>query len=155
MEDWARWSTARQWADLASVFLLALRVKPWIQVHSWHATATINPSLALGDDGFGPKRLAEHSIAKILGTTATTLWSTVLARNVGGSKIPAEHRGTKGRALTGAHARLLGKFPLRKHPWNPVFIDEDGCLHFVQTRLLLFLLQSRSSHSLACSAWQH
>jgi hypothetical protein len=70
-------------------------------------------------------------------------------------KIPAEHQGTKGLALTRARARLPGKFPPRKHPWNPVFVDEDGYLHFVQTRLLLFLLQSRSSHSLACSAWQH
>ncbi len=28
----------------------------------WHATTTINSSLALDDDGFGPKWLAEHSI---------------------------------------------------------------------------------------------
>ena len=38
---------------------------------SWHATATINSSLALGDDGFGPKWLSEPSIASILGTAAT------------------------------------------------------------------------------------
>ncbi len=29
-----------------------------------------------------------------LGTTATTLWSTALAHNVGGSKIPSERQGT-------------------------------------------------------------
>ncbi len=28
-----------------------------------HATTTINSSLALGDNGFGPKRLAERLIA--------------------------------------------------------------------------------------------
>ena len=40
----------------SSLVLLALRAKPVIWVHSWHATTTINSSLALGDDGFGPKR---------------------------------------------------------------------------------------------------
>jgi hypothetical protein len=36
----ARWSTAQQRADLAMVFS-ALRGKPSVWVHSWHATATI------------------------------------------------------------------------------------------------------------------
>jgi hypothetical protein len=81
---------------------------------------------------------------------AATLWSTALARDVGGSKIPAKRQETNGRALTRARARLPGKFPLRKHPWNPVFIDKEGCPHFDRTGLLLFLLQSRSSLALAC-----
>jgi hypothetical protein len=42
-------------------------------VLSWHATATINSSLALGDDEFGPKQFAERSIASIGGMTAATL----------------------------------------------------------------------------------
>ena len=60
-----------------------------------------------------------------------TLWSTALARDVGGSKIPAERLGTNLRAHTRARARLPGEFPLRKHPWNPVFVDEEGYPHFV------------------------
>jgi len=90
---------------------------------SWHATATINSSLALGDDGFGPKWLAECSIASIAGMTATTLWSTVLACDVGGSKIPAGRQGTSWRALARARARLLGKFPLRKIPHGLVSLS--------------------------------
>jgi hypothetical protein len=132
-----------------------LRAKPWVWAHSWHTTTSINSSLALGDEGFGSKRLAERSITKILGTTAATLWLMALARNVDGSKIPVKRQETNGMALPRARAWLPGKFPLRKHPWNPVFVDEDGYLHFVQTGLLLFLLQSRSSHYLACSAWRH
>jgi hypothetical protein len=54
--------------------------------------------LALGDEGFGSKQLAEHSIAKILGTTTATLWLMALARNVGGSKIPVKRQGTNGQA---------------------------------------------------------
>ena len=65
-------STAQQQADSVLVSL-ALRVTPWVRVLSWHATATINSSLALGDDGFGPKQFAERSIASIGGMTAATL----------------------------------------------------------------------------------
>ncbi len=50
----------------------ALRVIPWVWVHYGHMTATINPSLALEDNGFGPKQLAELPIALIWQTTATT-----------------------------------------------------------------------------------
>jgi hypothetical protein len=62
---------------------VALRVTPW------HATATVNPSLALGDDGFRPKRLVKWSIALLGGTAATSLL-TNLARDVGGRKNLAE-----------------------------------------------------------------
>jgi hypothetical protein len=92
MEDRAQMSTAQQGADYISV-LLALRVKPWVQVLSWHATATLNSSSALGDDGFGPKRLAERSTALILGTAATTSWSTALACDDDGRKN-AKRQGT-------------------------------------------------------------
>jgi len=68
---------------------MALRVTPWARVLSWHATATINSSLALGNDWFGPKRLAERSIASMLGTAAT-IWSTALAHDVGSWKKLAE-----------------------------------------------------------------
>ena len=63
--------------------------------------------------------------------TATTLWSTALARDVGGRKIPAELQGTNWQAHTRARAWLPGEFPLRKHPQNPVFVDEEGYPHFV------------------------
>ena len=46
-------------------------------------------SLALGNDGFRPKRLAENSIVSIGGTAATSL-STALACDVGGRKNLAE-----------------------------------------------------------------
>jgi hypothetical protein len=58
------------------------------------------------------------------------------------------------RAHTRARARLPGKFPLRKHQRNPVFVKEEGYPHFVRTRLLLFLLQSRSPLALA-RYWRH
>jgi hypothetical protein len=116
--------------------LLGLEVEALGSGALWHATTTINSSLALGDDGFGPKRLATSSIASILGTTAATLWSTALARDVGGSKIPAERLGTNLRAHTRARARLPGQFPLRKHPRNrssstkrdiPTSFEPDSC----------------------------
>jgi len=152
-------STDRQWADSVSVSL-ALRVMPWVLVLSWHAATTINSSLALGDDVFGPKRLAKCLIASIWGMTATTLWSTALARNIGGSKIPSSKcQGTNWRALARARARLLGEFPLRKSPPRTycVFVDEEGYPYLVRFRLLLcllFLLQSRSPLALACNAWR-
>jgi len=152
-------STARQRADSVSVSL-ALRVMPWVRVLSWHATTTINSSLALGNNGFGPKRLAERLITSIWGMTAATLWLTTLACNVGGSKIPAEHQGTNLQALACTCAWLLGELPLRKNPprMNCVFVDEEVYPYLVQFGLLLcllFLLQSRSPLALACNAWQH
>ena len=93
-----------------------------------------------------------------------------LARDVGGSKIPRirtihivlcefiQDRTSKELTCGRTHALVhgfLGEFPLRKYPRNPVLVDEEGYPHFVRTRLLLFLLQSRLSHSLASSAWRH
>ena len=114
--------TMRQQAGSASVFL-ALRVKSSVRVLSWHATALRTSSLASGDDGFGPKRLAERSIALIVGTAATT-WSTALARNVGSRKIPTKHQGAYWRALACARARLPSVYPLRDHSRSQVFVDE-------------------------------
>ena len=128
-------STAQQRADLVLVSL-ALRVTPWVRVLSWHATATINFSSALGDGGFGPKWLAESSTASVLGTAATT-WSTALARNVDGRKNLAERRGTYWRALPCARARFPGKFPFRKNPpRNCVFVDKEGYPYLVRFGLL-------------------
>ncbi len=119
-------STAQQRADSVSV-LLALRVMPWLCVLSWHGTTTINSSLALGDDGFGPKRLAKCLITLIWGMMATALWSTALACIVGRSKIPAKRQGTNWRALA-RPLLLLGEFPLWKNPprTNSVFVDKEG-----------------------------
>jgi hypothetical protein len=144
-EDRAQMSTAQQRADFVLVSL-ALRVTPWVRVLSWHATATINSSLALGDNGFRPKRLAERSTASILETAATTSWSTALARNISGRKNLAERQGTYWWALPRTRAWLPGKF------WNCVFVDKEGYPYFVQTELLLFLLQSRSPLTLARDA---
>ncbi len=132
-------STARQRSDFVSVSL-ALRVTPWVRVLSWHATATINSSSALGNNGFGPKRLAERSTALMLGTAATTSWLTALARKVGGRKNLAKRQETYWQALPRARARLPGEFPLRKHPRNRVFVNKEGYSYFVRTGLLLFLL---------------
>ena len=109
---------------MASVFS-ALRVTPssWVRVPSWHATATINSSSALGDNGFGPKRLAEHLTASSLGTAAT-VWSTALARDVGSSKMLAERLGSCWRALVRARLRLLSKFPLRDRSRSQFFVNE-------------------------------
>ena len=134
-EDRAQMSTAQQRADSVLV-LLALRVTPWVRVLSWHATATINSSSALGDGSFGPKRLAERSTALILGTAATS-WSTALARNVGGRKNLAERQGTNWWALPRARARFLGEFPFRKNPpRNCVFVDKEGYPYLVRFGLL-------------------
>ena len=134
-EDRARMSTARQRADLVSVSL-ALRVTPWVRVLSWHAIATINSSSALGDDGFGPKRLSERSTASILRTAATT-WSTALARNIGSRKNLAKCQGTYWQALPRARARFPGKLPFRKNPpRNCVFVDEEGYPYLIGFGLL-------------------
>jgi hypothetical protein len=86
--------------------------------------ATINSSLALGDNGFGPKRLAKRSTALTLGTAATT-WSTALACNVGSRKKLAKRQGPScWRALTHARARLPSIYPLRDRSRSQVFVDE-------------------------------
>ena len=96
---------------------------------SRHATATINSSLALVHDGFGPKRLAEPSIASILGTAAT-IWSTALARDGGSWKELAERRGPCWCVLVRARTRLPSVYPLRDRSRSQVFVDEgeSDCL---------------------------
>jgi len=79
--------------------------------------------LASGNNGFGPKWLAERSIALIVGTAATT-WSTALACDVGGRKILAESQGTYLPALACARAQFPGVHPLRDHSQSQVFMDE-------------------------------
>jgi hypothetical protein len=114
-------STARQWADSVLVSL-ALRVTPWVRVLSWHATETINSSLALGEDGFGPKQLAERSTTSMLGMAVTT-WSTALACNVGGRKNIAERQGTYWRVLPRARAQFWANFLLGKIPHGTVSLS--------------------------------
>jgi hypothetical protein len=105
---------------------------PWVRVLSWHATATINSSLVLGNNGFGPKRLVYHSIASIAGTAATS-WSMALARDIGGRKILAKRQGTYWRALARARARFPGEFPFSKNPpWNCVFVNKEGYPYLVR-----------------------
>ncbi len=134
--------------------LLGLEGEALGLVLSWHGTATINSSWALGDNRFGPIRLAKRSTASFLGTAVTTSWLTALACNAGGRKILAKCQGTYWRARPRARARLPGEFPLRKYPRNRVFVDEEGYPYFVRTGLLLFLLRSRSPLALTRDAWR-
>jgi hypothetical protein len=87
-------------------------VTPWARrVLSRHATTTINSSGALGNNGFGPKRLAPPSIASTLGMAAT-IRSTALARDGCSWKKLAERRGPCWRALVRARTRLPSNYPL-------------------------------------------
>jgi len=97
----------RQRADFALV-LSASRVTPWARrVLYGHATATINSSGTLGNDGFGPTRLAKPSIASTLGTAAT-LRSTARSRDVGSWKKLTERRGPWWRCSA---TRLASDYP--------------------------------------------
>ena len=154
MEDRAWRGCPLRQTDSASVFL-ALKVKPQVQVRSWHTTATINSSSALGNNRIGPKRLAESSIADISGTKAATLWSKALACNVSENKIPAKRLGTDEWALACTRVGLSVEFPLRKRPCNTVFVHKEGYpYYFVWFGFLLFPLWSRFSHIHPCNAWQ-
>ena len=89
------------------------------------------------------------------GDNAVTFGRRLLLATPAGVKSLPNVKELTWRAHTRARARLPGEFPLRKHPRNPVFVDEEGYPHFVRTGLLLFLLQSRLlSHSLASIAWR-
>ena len=79
--------------------------------------------MALGDNGFGPKWLAERLITSIVGTAATT-WSMALACDVGGREILAKRQGTYWRALARARTRLPSVYPLRDHSQSQVFVEE-------------------------------
>jgi hypothetical protein len=81
-------------------------------------------SLASGDNGFGPSRLAERSLALVSRTTAATLRSTALARGAGGSKNPVGRQVTDGRALARTRVRLPSVYPLRDRSRSQVFLDE-------------------------------
>jgi len=79
--------------------------------------------LALGDDGFGPKRLAEPSIALILGTAAI-IWSMALARDVGSRKKLAERQETDLLVLARTQAQFPSEYPLRDCSRSQFFVDE-------------------------------
>jgi hypothetical protein len=122
-ENRARWGAPRQRADFALV-LSASRVTPWARrALSGHATATINSSGASGNDGFGPTRLAEPSIASTLGTAAT-LRSTALARDGGSWEKLTERRGPCRRALVRARLRLPSEYPRGDRSRSQFFVDE-------------------------------
>ena len=97
---------------------------PWARrVLSWHATATINSSVALGNDGFGPKWLVEPSIASSSGTAAT-IRSTALARDGGSWKKLAERQGPCRRALVRARLRLPSEYPRGDRSRSQFFVNE-------------------------------
>jgi hypothetical protein len=106
------------------------RVTPWARQVLWHATATINSSGALGNDGFGPTRLgptrlAEPSIASTLGT-ATTLRSTALACDDGSWKrLTDRRRPSLCDALVRVRTRRLSKYPRGDRSRGQFFVDEE------------------------------
>jgi hypothetical protein len=99
----------------------ALRAILWVWVHSWHATTTINSSLASEDVESKPKRLAKRTIASNGQTMVKTLWSTALACIVGGSRIAAVRQGTDQQALARVRAWFLGKIFFREKPTEDSF----------------------------------
>jgi hypothetical protein len=102
-----------------------MRVTPWAgRVLSWHATTTINSSGALGNDGFGPKWLAEPSIASTYLGTAATIRSTALARYGDSWKKLAERRGPCRRALVRTRLRLPSEYPLGDCSRSQFFVNE-------------------------------
>ena len=74
---------------------------------------------------------------------AATLWSTALARDVGGSKIPAEHQGTN---LAGKHTRLCtasGRISSEETPTEPdipTSSKPDSCCSCCRAGCLTLLL---------------
>ena len=105
--------------------LSALRVTPWARrVLSWHATATINSSGASGNDGFGPTRLAEPSIASTLGTAATLRSTALLVHDGGSWEKLTNRRGPCWCVLVRARTRLLSVYPCGDHSRNHFFVDE-------------------------------
>jgi hypothetical protein len=132
MENRARWGAPRQRADFALV-LLASRVTPWARlVLSGHATETINSSGAWGDDGFGPKPLAERSTASNLGTAATLRSTALLAHDGGSWEKLTERRGPCWCVLVRAHTRLLSVYPRGDHSRSQFFVDKEGYPYLVR-----------------------
>jgi hypothetical protein len=110
--------------DFALV-LSASRVTPWAcRVLSGHATATINSSGASDNDGFGPKRLVEPSIASILGTAATLRSTALLARNGGSWRRLTVRRGPCSCVLVRTRTRLLSVYPRGDRSRSQFFVDE-------------------------------
>ena len=103
--------------------LSASRVTPWARRVLWHATA-INSSGASGDDGFGPKRLAERSTASNLGTAATLRSTALLARDSGSWKKLTKHRGPCWCVLVRTRTRLLSVYPRGDRSRSQFFVDE-------------------------------
>ena len=147
-------SAARQRADLASVSL-ALRVKPWVGCSPGTRPRQSTLPWPWATTGSGQNGSPNVQSLRFRGQRPRLFGRRLLLATSAGVKSLPNVKELTWRAHTRARARLLGKFPLRKHPRNPVFVDEEGYPHFVRTRLLLFLLQSRLSHSLASSAWRH
>ena len=78
-----------------------------------------------------------------------TLWSTALARDVGGSKIPAERLGTNLRAHTRARARLPGRISSEETPTEPGLRQRRGISPLRSNRTLV-VLAAEQVVSLSC-----
>ena len=99
---------------------------PWARrVLSGHATATINSSGASGDNGFGPKRLAERSTASNLGTAATLRSTALLARDDGSWKKLTDRRGPWWCVSVRTRTRLVSVYPRGDRSRGQFFFDEE------------------------------
>ena len=107
--------------------------------------------MALGNDGFGPKRLAEPSIASTLGTAAT-IWSTALARDGGSWKELAERRGPCWRALVRARLRLPSEYPLGDRSRSQFFVDEGVANGEVDSERLVSSCRGRAHGTIVVPA---
>jgi hypothetical protein len=159
-ENRVQWGAPQQRADFALV-LSASRVTPWARrVLSGHATATINSSGALGNDGFGPKRLTEPSIASTLGTAATLRSTALLARDGGSWKKLTDRQGPWWRVHVRSTTRLPSEYPRRDRSRSQFSLNSwwsrggpHSLSHTVggvsERILIIFLVSSHKNHSRA------
>ena len=87
-------------------------------------SATINSSGASGNDGFGPTRLVEPSIASILGTAATLRSTALRARDGGSWRRLTERRGPCSCVLVRTRKRLLSVYPRGDRSRSRFFVNE-------------------------------
>ncbi len=133
--------------------LSASRVTSWAcRVLSGHATATINSSGASGDNGFGPKRLAEHSTASNLGTAATLRSTAFLARDGGSWEKLTERREPCRRALVRVRLRLPSVYPCGDHSRSQFFVDEGVSNDKINSERLASSCRGRAHSTLVVPA---
>ena len=132
--------------------LSASRATPWARRVLWHATATINSSGALGNDGFGPKRLTEPSIASTLGTAATLRSTALLARDDGRWKKLTDPRGPCWCVFVRTRTRLVSVYPRGDRSRGQFFVDEEVLNFEVDSKRLASSCRCRAHGTLVVPA---